>query len=113
MDHTDCECVVFIFGDRWPGYWGSECQVPSRTISALIIYFQAFPPATIIFTGIGVLLSVGILHPSLVRPILTSRALRRPKMRALAETSLLRSLMASNGSCTGLRYTPASHRLWQ
>jgi len=68
MGHTDCECVVFIFGDRWPGYWGSECQVPSRRISALIIYFQAFPPATIIFTGIGVLLSVGVLHPSLVRP---------------------------------------------
>jgi hypothetical protein len=38
------------------------------------IYFQAFPPATLIFTGIGVLLSVGIPHPSLVRPILTSRA---------------------------------------
>jgi len=30
------------------------------------IYFQAFPPATVIFTGIGVLLSVSILHPSLV-----------------------------------------------
>jgi hypothetical protein len=36
------------------------------------IYFQAFPPATVIFTGIGVLLSVGILHPYLVRPVLTS-----------------------------------------
>jgi hypothetical protein len=37
------------------------------------IYFQTFAPATVIFTGIGVLLSVGILHRSLVRPILTSR----------------------------------------
>ncbi len=44
------------------------------------IYFQAFPPATVIFTGIGVLLSVGVLHPSLVRPILTSRGPRRPKI---------------------------------
>src|SRR5258707_3872144 len=113
MGHTDRECGVFIFGDRWPGYCGSECQVPSRRISALISYFQAFPPATVIFTGICVLLSVGVLHPSLVRPILTSRGLRRPKMRVLAETSLLRCLTASNGSSTGLRYTPASHRLWQ
>jgi hypothetical protein len=52
-----------------------------------LIYFQAFPPATVIFAGIGVLLSVGVLHPSLVRPILTPRAPRWLKMRALAETS--------------------------
>jgi hypothetical protein len=76
MGHTDRECVVFIFGDRWLAYWGSECQVPSRGISALIFYFQAFPPATVIFTGIGVLLSVGVLRPSLVRSNLTSRGLR-------------------------------------
>ncbi len=88
MGHTDRECVVFIFQHRCPGYWASECQdIPSRRICALIFYFQAFPPATVIFAGIGVLLSVGVLHPSLVRPILTPSAPRWLKMRALAETS--------------------------
>jgi hypothetical protein len=31
----------------------------------LIFTFQAFPPASIIFTGIGVLLQVGVLRRSL------------------------------------------------
>jgi hypothetical protein len=35
------------------------------------IYFQAFPPANAIFAGIGVFLSVGILHVSLAQTILT------------------------------------------
>jgi hypothetical protein len=42
-----------------------------RGISALIFYLQAFPPASVIFAGIGVLLSVSVLHLSLVRPVLT------------------------------------------
>ena len=33
--------------------------------------FQAFPPANIIFAGIGVLLLVGGFHCSLMQPILT------------------------------------------
>src|SRR5258707_15607537 len=112
MGHTDRECVVFIFQHRCPGYWASECQdIPSRRICALIFYFQAFPPATVIFTGIGVLLSVGVLHPSLVRPIFTSKGLRRSKMRAPRETSLLRPLTASTGSSTGLRDTSESSRI--
>ncbi len=41
------------------------------TNSCSNVYFQAFPPATAIFAGIGVLLSVRVLHLSLVRPILT------------------------------------------
>jgi hypothetical protein len=39
------------------------------------IYFQAFPPANAIFAGIGVLLMVGVLHRSLLQPILTRMAL--------------------------------------
>ncbi len=61
------------------------------------IYFQAFPPATVIFTGIGVLLSVS----------------RRPKMRALSETNLSRSLTALNISSAASRYMLASHQLRQ
>ena len=34
------------------------------------IYFQVFAPANAIFAGIGVLLSVGILHVSLAQTIL-------------------------------------------
>jgi hypothetical protein len=34
-------------------------------------YLQALPPARVIFAGIGVLLSVSVLHLFLVRPILT------------------------------------------
>jgi hypothetical protein len=51
------------------------------------IYYQAFPPANAIFAGIGVLLSVGILHISLAQPILTvnTRAPRLLMMRALAK----------------------------
>jgi hypothetical protein len=37
------------------------------------IYFQAFPPANIIFTGIGVLLLVRVFRGSLARPILIPR----------------------------------------
>ena len=40
-------------------------------MSALIFFLQAFPPANAIFAGIGVLLSVGIIHLSLVQPTLT------------------------------------------
>jgi hypothetical protein len=78
----------------------------------LISAFQAFPPASIISTGIGVLLLVGILHVSLVQPILIPMTPRRPKTPALAETSSLTSLTASNISFAGSRFTPASHRLW-
>ena len=37
----------------------------------LNFYLQAFSPASVIFTGIGVLLSVSVLHLSFMRPILT------------------------------------------
>ena len=40
-------------------------------MSALMFFFQAFPPVNAIFAGIGVLLSVRIMHLSLVNPTLT------------------------------------------
>ena len=45
----------------------------SPRIANLIFHLQAFPPASVIFVGIGILLSVRVLHLSLVRPILTPR----------------------------------------
>ena len=63
-------------------------------ISILIFDFQAFPPANIIFAGIGVLLSVSVLYGPIVKPILTPRAPRRLKMPARAKTSSLRFLAA-------------------
>jgi hypothetical protein len=42
---------------------------PREESLTLIFAFQAFPPANIIFAGIAVLLSVGILHSPLLRPI--------------------------------------------
>jgi hypothetical protein len=37
-------------------------------MSVLMVFFQAFPPANVIFAGIGVLLLVGVMHLSLVQP---------------------------------------------
>ena len=50
------------------------------------IFRQGFPPASVIFAGIAVLLSVRVMLPSLVQPILTLLP-RRLMMRTLAETS--------------------------
>ena len=71
---------------------------------------QVFPPANAIFAGIGVLLLVCVLRGSLVQPILTRIAPRRLKMRALAEKSLMSSLIALSVSSAGLRYTLGLHR---
>ena len=68
-------------------------------------YFQAFPAANAIFAGIGVLLSVGVLHISLMQAILTPRFSRRLKIPVLARTSSLRFSTVSNVSSIALRYT--------
>src|ERR1700684_684969 len=104
MGHPHCECSVFIFCHHWWGYRAGEYQDVSKD-SAQICSFQAFPPANIIFTGIGVLLLVGVLRGSLVQPILISMAPRRLKIPALAKTSLLTSSTASNISSAGLKFT--------
>src|SRR6266478_205334 len=113
MDHHNRECPILIFRYRWQEYWPGDYQeMSSREKIFSNIDFQAFPPATVVFTGIGVLLSVGILHLSLL-PILIPRLPRWLKMQALAKTSLLRPSTALNISSTDLRYTLTSHRLWQ
>jgi hypothetical protein len=88
MGHPDCERIVYVFRDHWPGRWASEYQVIlSWRMSALIVFFfQAFRPANAIFAGIGVLLSVGVIHLPCVTYFDTAH--RRLKMRALAETNL-------------------------
>jgi hypothetical protein len=56
--------------------------------------FQALPPASIIFAGIGVLLSVSELRGLLAQPILIPGIPRRPKMSAPAKTNSLTSSTA-------------------
>jgi hypothetical protein len=72
--------------------------------------FQASSPASIIFAGISVLLSVSELCGFLAQPILIPE---RPRMSAPAKTSSLTSSTASSDSSTDLKYTLASHRLRQ
>ena len=75
-----------------------------------LMILQAFPSANVIFAGIGVLLSVGVLHVVLLQLILTPIFLRQLKMLALAETNSSRFLIASKDFSIGLRSTLASHR---
>jgi hypothetical protein len=51
-------------------------------LSNLIYTLQAFPPANIIFTGIGVLLLVRVFRGSLARPILTPDSQATKDVRA-------------------------------
>jgi hypothetical protein len=71
--------------------------------------FQASRPASIIFAGIDVLLSVSELRGFLAQPILIPGILRRPRMSAPAKTNSLTSSTASNDSSTDLIYTLTSH----
>ena len=88
MGHPDSKRLVFIFLYHWRGCWtGGYQAISSRRVSTLTFDFQALPSANVIFTGIGVLLSVGVLYGSLVPPVLTRMALRRLEVPALAETS--------------------------
>jgi hypothetical protein len=70
---------------------------------------QAFPPASVIFAGIGVLLSVSVLRPPCVTYFDSEP--RRLRMRELAKTSLSTSLTALNIFSAGSRYILSSHRL--
>ena len=75
-------------------------------LSNLMLTFQAFPPANIIFTGISVLLLVGVCHSFCANDfdILTLRLLKMP---ALAEAKSSTCLTASKDSSNGLKFTPA------
>jgi hypothetical protein len=66
----------------------------------------------VVVAGIGVLLSVSIIHVSLPQPIFTPVPPRRLKMITPAETSSSTSLTALNISSRGLRHILASNRLW-
>ena len=73
------------------------------------IYLQAFPPTSVIFAGIGVLLSVGF-PASFCRAIYFDIELRRLKMRAPAKKSLSTALTALDVSSFDLRYILALHQ---
>jgi len=62
--------VLFSFSATIGGVVGLvNISISSYHMSNLIFTVQAFPPANIIFTGIGVLLLVRVLRGSLARPI--------------------------------------------
>ena len=69
MGHPDRKRPVFIFLYNWRGSWAGEYQAVSLLANALALtfVFQAFPSAGVIFAGIGILLSVGVIHGSLRR----------------------------------------------
>ena len=71
---------------------------------------QAFPPASVIFAGIDVLLFVSVPTSCLFATLFDANR-RRLKMRAIAKTSLSRSSTGSNISSADLRYILASPRL--
>ena len=104
--------VLYSFSAAIGGGFGlvNIRSFPGKNFSSNIA-FQAFPPANIIFAGIGVLLLVGGLHGSLMQPILTFMAPRRLKMPVLPQTSSLNYLTALNVSLAGLRFTLALHQL--
>ena len=78
---------------------------------ALITLWQAFSPAKVIFVGAGVLLQVGNLGFSLVRALVTSEVLRRPRTSKQAKTSLSISSSASKTSSDDSRFIPRCHQL--
>ena len=65
-------------------------DVKVSEIRVLILILQVCSPAKTIFTGIGVLLSVGNLLNTFVRSIVIRTALRQPRMFARAKTPSLR-----------------------
>jgi hypothetical protein len=68
MGHPDCECPVLVFRYSRRGRRACEYQHIFLVVSSnLISTFQAFPPANIIFTGIGVLLLVRVFRDALER----------------------------------------------
>ena len=80
--------VLYSFSDSLgQGVGLVNIKIFPRENILLNTYFQAFPPAAAVFAGIGVLLSVSVLHISFTQTILTSSAPRRLKIPALARTS--------------------------
>ena len=58
----DHQRTSYVFPDSWNRWPGMTFAYPRIEIFTLIFIWQAFSPATVIFAGIGVLLSVCILY---------------------------------------------------
>jgi fungal STAND N-terminal Goodbye domain len=83
----------------------------SLGVLALIPIRQVFSPANTIFAGAGVLLLVSALVCLLVRILVTSGVLRRPRTSKQAKISLSMFSNASKISFEDLKFTPMSHLL--
>jgi hypothetical protein len=84
-----------------------DASCPSLVEYTLMPNLQVFPPAKVIFAGVGVLLLVsGLVHPSrLVDAHVTLIVLRRLRMSRRAKTSSLTSSDALRVSACGSRIT--------
>src|SRR5216684_7098683 len=72
MARPDCESLVHLFENSWSGCQpGMYQEMNPSEIRPFISISQAFPPASVIFAGIGVLLSVSIIC-TFVRAIVTA-----------------------------------------
>jgi hypothetical protein len=87
--------VLFAFSSTLGAGVGLVClRTPVSEICALIFIWQVFSPTSVIFAGIGVLLSVRILN-NVVWSIITRTFLRQLRMFGRAKTPLLTSSSAS------------------
>ena len=84
--HTDRERLAQIFRDHWSGRWAGRSRHEN---SCSNFFFLEHSHRQVQSLLIGILLSVGFLLLSVVRPILTSRAARWRTIRGPAEASLL------------------------
>ena len=78
-------------------------------VYTLMFMWQAFPPAKVIFTGVGVLLSVSILN-NFTWAIITSTFLRQSRTFGLAKIHLSTFLSVSNWFSDDWRFTPKCSR---
>src|SRR5229473_1932265 len=72
MARPDCESLIRLFGNSWSGCEpGMYREMNPSEIHSFISISQAFSPASVIFAGIGALLSVRIIR-TFVRAIVTA-----------------------------------------
>jgi hypothetical protein len=96
MARSNRKCPFHTLRDSWRECWPGMCQnVRLTVICTLTFIWQVFPPAKVIFAGVGVLLSVCNLFNSSVRAIVTPASLRQLRMFEQVKTLLSTSSSAS------------------
>ena len=86
-------------------------DMKSAYICTLMLIFQVFSPAKVIFAGVGVLLSVCILHFHFVRAIVTPASLRLLGMFVQAKKLSLKYSIVLKTFSDASKSTRRYHRL--